>query len=300
MINFLASLFMLLAFAQVSVQGQTTSKTSANHPKIMNVSPADGKYAQPGNTNTQDADTLSPETKLPQPHIIIADPPPAVVPAPWTLYEKISWAANIVLAMLGYAGILLAIGLLKKIERQTHCAETAAQAAMEAAKAVLINAQAHLNSERPWILIRVDPAQNVENNFRIMATNRGHSPAQILSSTERISLAADEQHLPNEPEYAKEASGLQPAQNILLPGESMVILPFSRNDMKWVCKTEQSLRRVERKQDTVFIYGKIIYRNLLASSEAQTYHTQWCCSYIHGVSSSNLIIAGPQEYNKIA
>ena len=82
------------------------------------------------------------------------------MPLTWELHEKIAWAANLVLVILGYAGILLAISLLKKIDRQTGYAETAAEAAAASAQAALLNAQAVMHSERPWILISVEPSRS--------------------------------------------------------------------------------------------------------------------------------------------
>src|ERR1039458_8579089 len=47
-----------------------------------------------------------------QPHITVANPAPA--PLTWSLHEQISWAANLVLVILGYVGIMMAVSLLKK------------------------------------------------------------------------------------------------------------------------------------------------------------------------------------------
>jgi hypothetical protein len=77
----------------------------------------------------------------PPPRVTVANPPPA--PVPWTLHEKISWAANLVLVILGYAGIMMAISLLKKIDRQTAYAEAAAEAAAASAQAALVECAVH-------------------------------------------------------------------------------------------------------------------------------------------------------------
>jgi len=230
----------------------------------------------------------------PQPRITIANPPP--MPVTWPLRDRISWGANLLLAFVGYAGIMLALGTLRKIERQTRSGEMMAQAAMESANAALLHAQAILDAERPWILISVEPSPQGRNSFKIVATNRGRSPAEIIASADRIGIAAEERNLPKSPEFAKEKPLNAPV--VLLPGESTVVQPFGRDDVKWVCKTEDAIRRVETWQDNIFLYGRLVYRSLLSPRPAKDHQTDWCCRYIHGETTSNLVIGGPAEYNK--
>jgi hypothetical protein len=64
------------------------------------------------------------------------------------LHDRIAWAANLVLVLVGYVGIMLAISTLKKIERQTKYAEAAAEAAAECARAALLQAQAIIHSRK--------------------------------------------------------------------------------------------------------------------------------------------------------
>ena len=43
--------------------------------------------------------------EYPQPRISVSNPPPAPAPQPaWPLYDRIAWAANVVLAIVAYAG----------------------------------------------------------------------------------------------------------------------------------------------------------------------------------------------------
>ncbi len=139
------------------------------------------------------------------PHISVANPTPA--PLAWTVHAQITWVANLVLVILGYAGIMMALSLLKKIDRQTGYAETAAEAAAASSHAALMTAQAILNAERSWILISVEPSPSAENSFTIMATNRGRTPARIMETAEQTRIAIDEMHLPGVPEYPDEKQG---------------------------------------------------------------------------------------------
>jgi len=248
-----------------------------------------------------------------QPRITVANPVP--VPAAWTLRDQITWAANLVLVILGYVGIMLAVSTLRKIESQTRYAESAATAAADAvqsalksmasvaaaatdaAQAARLNAEAIIHSERPWILISVEPSLGKQNNFTIVATNRGRAPAQIVATAERIKVATDEASLPSTPEYENEGPSAPRNPIILLPGESIGIKPFSREDLKGICWSEEMLRRVENWEEKVYIYGKVIYKDLVAPPDQQNHETAWCCWYIHGRQKSGLVIAGPPEYN---
>jgi hypothetical protein len=248
-----------------------------------------------------------------QPRITVANPVP--VPAAWTLRDQITWAANLVLVILGYVGIMLAVSTLRKIESQTRYAESVATAAADAvqsalksvasvaaaatdaAQAALFNAEAIIHSERPWILISVEPSPGMQNNFTVVATNRGRTPAKIVATAERIKIAPDEARLPRTPEYENEGPSAPRSPIILLPGESIGIKPFSREDLKGICWSEEMLRRVENWEEKVYIYGKIIYKDLVAPPDRQNHETAWCCWYIHGRQKSGLVIAGPPDYN---
>lgn len=245
-----------------------------------------------GTTNSEDQPT----------HITVATAAPA--PAPWPVQDRILWGAQILLALLGYAGIMLAVSLLRKIERQTTYAETAAQAAADcaqaatdSAKAALLHAQAIIGSERPWVLITIVPSRSIENGFTVIATNRGRGPAQVVAAIEETIIAVDETHLPAVPEYRAQESDSPFVSIILLPGEFMNIKAFCRDDVKAVCGSEEALKRVENWEERIFLYGKVVYRDLSAPASLPAHETGWCCRYIHGRQKSGLVMAGSQEYN---
>jgi hypothetical protein len=251
---------------------------------------------------SQDAGSPAPATgsegsarEYAEAHVRVANPPPTVLP--WTIHERIAWGANLVLVFLGYAGILLGYQLLKKIDRQTGYAEAAAEAAAASAHAALLNAQAVIHSERPWILISVEPSRSMENSFTVVATNRGRTPARIVATAERTKIAIDEKHLPKAPEYKNEKPGAPVVPIILVPGESAVIKPFNRDDVKGLCDSEERFKRIETWEEKVYLYGKVIYKDLISPPDEEAHETNWCCWYIHGRQNSGLVIAGPLEYN---
>jgi hypothetical protein len=259
--------------------------------------------AAPSANNPQETASPSPKTEreggiqeIHPSHISVANPPPAARPG-WTWQEKVSWAANLVLVIMGYAGIMLALSLLKKIDRQTGYAETAANAAAASSHAALMTAQAILQAERSWILISVEPSPSAENCFTVMAANRGRTPARIIDTAIRTRIAINEEHLPSTPEYGDEKPGAPFTPIILLPGESTAIKPFCRDHAKGLCDSEERYRRIETWEEKIFLYGKVIYKDLTAPADSQALESNWCCWYIHGRQNSGLVIAGPPGYN---
>jgi hypothetical protein len=235
-----------------------------------------------------------------QPHPIVVTAPAAApaAPAPWTLHEKIAWAAYVILAILGYAGIMLALSMLKKIERQTAAAEAAAEAAHESANAALLSSQALVNSERPWLLVSVEASPNVENGFTVVTTNRGRSPAQIVATAERLRIAPDDTKLPKKPEFGDHDPLAPMVPMILLPGETAPLKPFSRADARALCESDEQFARIESWDEKIFLYGRVVYCDLISAPDKQTHQTDWCCWYIHGRQKSGLVIAGGPEYNQ--
>ena len=286
--------FLVLAQASLPVFAQSPVKSS-DHQQTLPASSTE----LPQNTGSQAAkpDCIGDSCGYPQPRITVANPAPTVS-APWILRDQITWAANLVLVVLGYVGIMLAISTLRKIKNQLGTLESVATAAADTAQAALRNVEAMLHAERPWILITVEPSPTALNSFIVVATNRGRSPAKITSLVEQIKIASDEAHLPRNPEYENEKPDASRTPVILLPGEFLRIKNFSREDVKAVCSSKDTLQRVENWEEKIFIHGKILYRDLIASTGRDSYETAWCCWYIHGRQRSGLVIGGPDEYNQ--
>ena len=232
----------------------------------------------------------------PTPHITIATPAPA--PAPWPWQDRIGWAANVLLALMAYVAIVMALSLLRKIERQSRYAEAAAEAAAQSAKTVLQYAEAHARAERPWILVTAEPAPGTPDAFNVVATNRGRGPAKIVSLDEGITTAKDDGDLPADPIYKAAESRAPLSSMILLPGESTVIRSFRRDDVQSVCTTQEQLHRVETWEDKIYLYGKVTYIDLQSPDEKLTYDSAWCCWYIHGRQKSGLVPTGLAPYNR--
>jgi hypothetical protein len=296
----LSVLIALFAFAQLLVQvaAQTPGDAGPDQPRpAAAASPTTPAHRPPA------ASAPTPETAAPQDSTPAAPPqiivnPPAPAPSQWEWHDRVAWGAGIVLAVLGYVGIMLALRTLKSIDRHLQSGTATAEAAVGSASAALALAQAIANSERPWIVVTVEPFLTMENSFKVMASNRGRSPARIVSSIDQVQVALDETALPKVPEFDDSQTGDEPEPIVLLPGEATGIWALNRNDLPTICKTPEVLQSVERWHDTLFLYGRINYMELDAIGDTHTHETYWCCRYIHGEKNSALVMAGPPAYNK--
>lgn len=297
----------VVASAPTRVPGQAADSTSTNRPKAA----TGATHAAPGNTQqTQTSATPnSPSTagagngfpeENPQaaatPQIIV-NPPPAPQ-REWDWRDRVAWGSGIVLAVLGYVGIMLGLRTLKSIDRHLVSSGATSQAALESANAALALAEAIASSERPWIVVTVEPFLTMENSFKVMASNRGRSPARIVASQDQTKVTVDETQLPATPEFDKRDPADEREPIVLLPGEATGIWAFNREDLPAICKSSEVLKKVERWSETVFLYGRIMYLDLNAPPDKQTHETFWCCRYIHGEKNSALVMAGPPAYNK--
>ncbi|MDR3772615.1 MAG: hypothetical protein P4L26_04650 [Terracidiphilus sp.] len=237
-----------------------------------------------------------------QPRVIVTLPPPA--PTVWKWQDRVLWGVYLVLALVGYIGVMVALSTLKKIERHTAASEeiasaaaSAATAAAETAQAALLQAQALANAERPWILVTAEPTRGVESSFEITATNRGRSPATVTAAFDQVLFAPDEASLPLAPESKPVASAARFVPIILLPGESAKLRTFSRADARGVCASDEQFKNVESWSERIFLCGKVAYNDLIAPAGKEAHQTNWCCWYIHGKQRSALVPAGPAAYN---
>lgn len=272
--------------------GAAASRPAAPH-SAATAAPATHKAADQSAAAPAAADQAQNTAEPPQ---IIVNPPAAPTPE-WGWREQATWASGIVLAVLGYVGIMLGLRTLKRIERHLEASTATAQAALESSSAALSLAQAIAHSERPWIVVTVEPFLTMESSFKVMAANRGRSPARIINAQSHVYVARDEKQLPAAPEFDPPTSD-PPEPIVLLPGEATGIWAFNRDDLATICKDPEALRKVERWQETLFLYGQLTYMDLDAVDGAQAHETFWCCRYIHGEKSSALVMAGPPAYNR--
>ena len=278
--------------AKPAVSGVHSAAVTSSTPSTakQTVPPA-APVAQPQESSAQ-TDNVATQ----QPQIIVTSPAPQA--QSWQWYERVAWAASIVLAVLGYVGIMLALRTLKNIERTNQSSLEAARAALAVAESSQSQTRALLESERPWILVSVEPSLTKENTFRVLASNRGRRPGRITHLSDQIHIVVDENDLPKDPGHGSVEAQVQEEPMVLLPGESLVIASFGRKDVAQICKTDDQLRQIAAWEATIFLFGRITYEDLTLASQRQSYESDWCCRYIHGETKSALLLGGPQAYNR--
>jgi len=282
--------------AQINDQPAARTSPIGAKPAATGLRPPQ-RAAAGGATGSAQADPEAGEgTASPPPPQIVVTSAPAQA-APWTWHDKVLWGVEIILVLLGYAGVFLALKTLKNIQRQTEFGVSAAQAALQCANAALESSQAIVDSGRPWIVITIEPFLSVEHGFKVMATNRGRTPARILAKADCVKIAKDETELLSPPDYdsGKSATPFEPI--ILLPGETAGIRPFRRSDVRSYCSSDEQLKRLERWEEKLFVYGRVIYRDLISPMDQPNHETDWCCWYVYGDKDA-LVLAGPPEYNR--
>jgi hypothetical protein len=286
--------FLAASLARAAVDGQAVGEAGPNDQAV----PVSG----PSSAGPSSASRLTEKTNFdygslndPLPRITVAAPVQA--PPGWPVQDRIAWVASLLLTVMGYVGIMLAVSVLRKIERQTHSIETAVDSAAAIAQSALLHAQAMVRAERPWIMVTAEPYPGIENSSKVVATNRGKSPARIIATAERISIAVDENHLPPAPAYETEKPGVASNPIVLLPGESSCLRIFGWEDVRRSCSTVEELKRAEDWDEKIFLYGKITYEDLVAPAGRETHETSWCCWYIAGQRRSGLVTVGVPGFN---
>lgn len=179
-----------------------------------------------------------------------------------------TWS-NWALFIVGVGTAIFAFRSLPLIRRQTKATE-------DAAKAALLNAQAVIHSERPWVTLSI--REEEVDVFSFHLKNVGRTPAEILHVIvyeDRIPL---EEKIPDTPP-CKNIITLIGEPPLLAPGEpwefdhlrmSGIGASFDYGEDELLIKTG-SLRLLR--------YGIVTYRNTLDPDKSHLGETKFCCTY---------------------
>lgn len=245
------------------------------------------------------AEQTSPSTTgnsgLPESHIRVVEP--AAAPQQWSWHDRVVWAATLILVALGYWILFVQHRMLRRLEEQTHFLQEVAQTAESSAHSVQDVTKLLMYQSRPWMIVSIERLNTAENSFRIVATNRGRCPAEIISLQDRIGVVRSESFLPKEPEYIKEAA-TPPAETVIYPNHSIVLQIFKQDDLRWICSTQELFRSVQQGIDKIFLYGRVSYTEKACSTSAAPYETNWCASYSMRGTVGTLVPFGPSRYRE--
>jgi hypothetical protein len=212
------------------------------------------------------------------------------------------------LTIVGIVGTIVALSTLGAIKKQAEIMgehrtslEQLATAASDNAKAALLNAEALINAERPWIMVQIKkhaPENNASKaTFQFIAFNFGKTPARIVycdePQTECLTNPDNELTIP--PNYR---SGVLFRERFLAPRDNFAIgtLNPSAANIEMDMATAARNRNVSVEAMRLVAYGKIEYRDGVSPC---LHKTSFC--YMHtgedDFIGGELILCGPREYN---
>jgi hypothetical protein len=160
---------------------------------------------------------------------------------------------------------------------ETHAA---AKSGEDAAEIALANTKTLINVERPWLVMAIERDKELKNLFRMKAVNRGRTPAQIISISDGCLIAPVRDKLPIPPEYIR-VKTLE-ATDLLIQGEYQTIFEYSRDHLRMAIDDSAWFDCVCEGTHFAYIFGKILYRDLIASKSVEPHETAWCCILLLG------------------
>jgi len=304
---------LLYGFEQKN-QAQVTQSKNAESSKQSANSPLPAADKDSADKNEGKGRPAANETRSEEVTIISAPKPE----------HFIDWGMLICTAILALAGIAgtgvaiyaacVAVKTLRAIETEARSAVTAlehsasladaaqktattalqiAEATGKSAAAALINAQAVINSERPWIVITVIPHPSIEGTFIFKATNKGRTPAQFVSGTHDHTFAFKADDLSTTPDYASVFN--RPNEDLVMQGESFdvsVVRPES------IAKSRGMEDQIFNGNQTLFFYGRIVYDDVFGKRDLGYVSHETCWCYACFENGKRFITTGPDEYNK--
>jgi len=218
--------------------------------------------------------------------------------------DWVTWGLNCVLVGIAIFGVLYARRTLKAIEGQlTEMKATGVQTAAiiaqatKQAEAAVLNAQAVINSERPWIVISVESEE--PNQFIFRATNVGRTPANIKaiwSSPVRLNRG---EGLELSKEYYNDDGLFTYPPRLLPPTESCMVGQCNIAELRGKDTVEAWMTNLNGSFSSVYFYGKVMYSDVLGIAHISQPVTRWFYWY---TSRRNGFIPDPRhpEYNTYA
>ncbi|HXN26070.1 MAG TPA: hypothetical protein VN902_03050 [Candidatus Acidoferrales bacterium] len=219
---------------------------------------------------------------------------------------------NIALYCVGSFGIIVGIFTLFVLIEQTKATKRAAVAA-------LLNAQAVLNSERPWILIPTKSEfseieqpmlfARLPGEFRISycnvwIKNCGRTPARIIEQKIRLVVGRELQAIPD-PAIYYEPDAATP-ENYMFPPDDKIVVQAAFPDGFISAEDLTQVTSKEKKTRYIWLCGYFKYVDAFGRIESPIYETRICYRWVYDAQSqidSDIhknfwIMAGPREYNR--
>lgn len=143
-----------------------------------------------------------------------------------------------------------------------------AKAALLSASAARLNAQALVNSERPWLIAETVKNSQIPHFYEIQITNCGRTPARFISGDAAYVFVERPDLLPVPPTYT--SPFFIPKQVLIAPGKGFPIPPGYN--------IPHLLDMPQAANKTLVVYGHIIYEDTIIPDVV--HETRWCFGYI--------------------
>jgi hypothetical protein len=143
----------------------------------------------------------------------------------------------------------------------------------DAARAGLLNAQAVINAERPWMLVSVKSSPGEIGGFDVHVRNKGRTPAMVIEARMGCVAVKNVSDLPLPAIFPMD----NPIKNkVIIPGGTAHIMWFDESLFKAILK-DKLPRSSSAKQ--IFVHGRVLYRSLANPNKSVVHETRWICEY---------------------
>jgi hypothetical protein len=162
----------------------------------------------------------------------------------------------------------------KQTDKMIEQARKQADAARDAALAAKLNAQAVINSERPWVLVTIEQRATAPHIYDVQARNAGRTPAALVDGHCLWKRCPTDFALPdvlNDPITI-------PAQNLIVNGDGFPVRTINLNNQVPLPDEEG----VGGDPQPPHVYGRLRYWDTFAdrnAPEAQPHVTEWMFWY---------------------
>ena len=143
----------------------------------------------------------------------------------------------------------------------------------KAANAALLNAQALIVSERPWLVVGIAPHESDSEMFIIRATNKGNTPAMLHEGHCACKIHS--------------AMGFEPPDEICDPFYAPMDILTMKGEGFEIRRVAPERMRVEPNPNAsdpgaLYVYGRLMYWDAFtdrSEPDAKPFVTQWCFTY---------------------
>jgi hypothetical protein len=171
----------------------------------------------------------------------------------------------------------------------------------KASQAALLNAQAVINAERPWLLMNVERSKDSAAGYIVSAKNCGRTPALIVSASGGGLGVNNHTDLPTVPPYTREKSA---RSRIVITEESQMIAKVDRAALRIMLGNDEVFEQVMRCEKKAYIFGNVLYRDAVGPVGSPLHETRWICAFVPISDGNDLypsvdglyLIEGTDEY----